>query len=265
MVVLLLVLIAIFGPLLAPHGANESLRSASGRIQQYARPGPGHVLGTDQYGRDALSRLLLGARTTLLVSLVATVTAVVGGIFFGMLSAYAGGWTDTIIQRFMDALIAFPSLILAMMMLAFLGDSWLTLFITVGVLFIGGFQRIIRSAVLSAKTAPYVEAARSVGASDIRIALLHILPNTMAVIIVIVSLAMGTIVLIEAGLSYLGLGAPAPAPSWGRDFADARTVVQSYWWLGLFPGIAIALVVVGFNVLGDALRDVLDPRLRGTN
>lgn len=262
-IIVLLVLLAIFGPWLAPHGANESLKNSEGSVLQYEGPGSGHLLGTDQYGRDALSRLLLGARTTLVVALVSMSIAALGGVVFGTVSGYVGGWVDIVVQRLMDGLMAFPGLILAMMVIAFLGNTWLNLFLTIGVLFIGGFQRIVRSAVLSTKTATYVEAARSIGASHSRILLRHILPNIMAVVIVIVSIGMGSIVLIEAGLSYLGLGAQAPTPSWGRDFADARTVVRQYWWLGVFPGLAISLVIISFNLLGDALRDVLDPRLRG--
>jgi len=232
-------------------------------VLQYSSPGSGHLLGTDKFGRDMFSRLLLGARTTLLIALLSTFTAIAGALVVGMVSAFAGAWIDIGIQRFMDALMAFPGLILAMMMIAVLGHSWFALFVAVGMLYIGGFQRIIRSAVLSTKSSQYVEAARTIGASDVRIAVRHILPNIMPVVIVIASLAMGAVVLIEAGLSYLGLGAPAPAPSWGRDFAEGRTVIRAYWWLGLFPGIAISLVVLGFNLLGDALRDVLDPRLQG--
>lgn len=261
-IILLLALLALIGPLIAPYGPNESLKDSEGSVLQYEKPAAGHPLGTDQYGRDVLSRLLLGARTTLVVAIVSMTIAALGGVFFGTISGYVGGWVDIVIQRFMDGLMAFPGLILAMMVIAFLGNTWFNLFLTIGVLFIGGFQRIVRGAVLATKTATYVEAARAVGASHPRILVRHILPNIMAVVIVIVSIGMGSIVLIESGLSYLGLGAQAPAPSWGRDFADARTVVRQYWWLGVFPGLAISLVIISFNLLGDALRDVLDPRLR---
>ncbi|MCC6382660.1 MAG: ABC transporter permease [Dehalococcoidia bacterium] len=262
LIIALLVVLAILGPLLAQHGPNESLKDADGRVVQYAEPGASHPLGTDQYGRDVLSRLLLGARTTLAVALVSMAIAAAGALLFGTLSAYAGGWVDIVIQRLMDALMAFPGLVLAMLVIALFGNTWLNLFVTIGVLFIGGFQRIVRSAVLSTKASTYVEAAQAIGASHPRILVRHILPNIMAVVIVVVSIGMGSIVLIEAGLSYLGLGAQAPTPSWGRDFADARTVVRTYWWLGLFPGLAISLVTIAFNLLGDALRDVLDPRQR---
>lgn len=259
-----LVFVAAFGSWLAPYGANESLRNPdTERIVTYQPPAGDHVLGTDQYGRDVFSRILLGARTTVLVAVVSMAVATVGAMALGVLSAYVGGWTDLIIQRLMDALMAFPGLILAMMVIAFFGSSWLILFLTIGVLFIGGFQRIVRSAVLEVRSTMYMEAARSAGASHARLILVHILPNIMSVLIVVVSIGMGAVVIVEASLSYLGLGPPAPTPSWGRDFADGRTVLRAFWWVGLFPGIAIALVVVAFNLLGDALRDVLDPRMRG--
>jgi len=262
LIVLALVLTALIGPTVAPYPVNESVKQ-DGRSLQYAKPSREHLFGTDIYGRDVFSRVLVGARTTVTISLIAMSIGAAGGLFLGMVSGYFAGKTDLLLQRVMDAVMAFPGLVLAMTVVAFIGTEMRNVFLVVGILVIPGFQRLIRGAVLAEKETAYVLAARAIGAGNLRIMFRHILLNVLPLLIVVVSIGMGGIVLIEAGLSYLGLGTPAPTPSWGRDFGEARTVVVSYPWLAIFPGAAIALVVLGFNLFGDALRDVLDPRLRG--
>ncbi|MBI2762097.1 MAG: ABC transporter permease [Chloroflexi bacterium] len=259
LVIVVLVVMAVFAPLLAPYDPT----SIEGR--SLLSPRAGNLFGTDDKGRDVLSRVIYGSRTSLEVGIIATFVGVTGGALVGLLSGYFGGWIDTIFQRLMDSLQAFPTLILALIMVAIVGSSILNLMVVVGIAVIPGVGRIIRGIVLSEKQNQYVEAARATGARTGRIIFRHILPNLAAPLIVIATSLLAAAILVEASLSFLGLGTPPPTPSWGGDLSgQARRYFVYAPWMAIFPGLAISLVVLGFNLMGDALRDVLDPRLRGS-
>jgi len=225
-------------------------------------PNATHWLGTDHFGRDTLSRLVYGARISLKVALSASFIALLGGVLFGSLAGYAGGKTDTLLMRFMDALMAFPGILLAIALVAALGSGLLSLIVAIGIVSIPRFARVVRAAVLQKKELDYVVAARALGKKDWLILATDILPNCMAPIIVQLSLRLPSAILAEASLSFLGLGAPPPAPSWGRMLNEARGFMEISPELAIFPGVTIFLTVLGFNLLGDGLRDILDPRLR---
>ena len=256
-IIVILVLVSIFAPLVAPYDPTSI------DFANLQSPNATNFFGTDDKGRDIFSRLIWGSRTSLKVGITATVIGTVGGTLVGLVSAYFGGVIDMALQRVMDALLAFPLLILALIMVAVFGNSVVKLMIVVGIAIVPGVGRVMRGAVLSEKQSLYIEAARSVGAGTPRIIARHILPNVAATIIVIATSLLGAAILIEAGLSFLGLGTPPPTPSWGYDLsANARRYFTHAPWMAIFPGMAISLVVLGFNLLGDSLRDVLDPRLR---
>lgn len=225
-------------------------------------PNATHLLGTDHFGRDTFARLSHGARISLKVALSATGIALVGGVFFGSLAGYAGGKLDTILMRFMDAFMAFPGILLAIALVAALGSGLVSLIVAIGIVSIPRFSRVVRASVLQRKELDYVVAAKALGKQDWRILVSDILPNCMAPIIVQVTLRLPSTILAEASLSFLGLGAPPPAPSWGRMLNEARGFMEISPELAIFPGVVIFLTVLGFNLLGDGLRDVLDPRLR---
>ena len=229
-----------------------------------ARPSALHWLGTDHLGRDIYSRILHGARVSLLVGLGSTLVASLLGGVIGLLSGYVGGKTDLVIQRVMDILQGLPLLVLALVMAAALGPSIPNVILAISIPIMPRAGRIIRSSVLSIREFQYVEAARALGLTHLRIAFRHILPNTVGPFIVLGTAQLGAAILVEATLSFLGLGVPEPYPSWGRMLSvSAAEYAQKAPWLVLFPGIAISLAVFGSNLLGDALRDTLDPRLRG--
>ena len=257
-IIIVLVLMALFAPLLAPYDPTN----IDGRSLQ--APSAEHLFGTDDKGRDVLSRVIYGSRTSLQVGIIATFVGVAGGALVGLLSGYFGSWTDTIFQRLIDALQAFPTLILALIMVAVVGNSITNLMVVVGIAIIPGVGRIVRGIVLSERQNQYVEAARATGAGTGRVVFRHILPNLAAPLIVIATSLLAAAILVEAALSFLGLGTPPPTPSWGGDLSgQARRYFTHAPWMAIFPGLAISLVVFGFNLLGDALRDILDPRLRG--
>ena len=232
--------------------------------QSLARPGADHWLGSDHLGRDIYSRVVHGARVSLIVGLASTLMGSVLGGFIGLLSGYIGGKTDLITQRVMDILQGLPLLVLALVMSAALGPSIPNVVLAISIPIIPRAARVIRSSVLSIREMQYVEAARAVGLRHLRIALRHILPNTIGPFIVLCTAQLGSAILVEAALSFLGLGVPEPYPSWGRMLSvSAAEYAQKAPWLVLFPGLAISLAVFGSNLLGDALRDTLDPRLRG--
>lgn len=230
----------------------------------------GFTLGTDIHGRDVLSRVLYAARISMLVGLVATILNLLIGLLIGMLAGYYGGWLDSLLMRVTDTFFAFPGTLLAIIILATLsaslGDSYnpglLGLFLALGLTGWTGIARVIRGTVLALKEREFVEAARAIGCSNARIMLVHILPNCMAPVIVLGTMQVAYNILSEAGLSFLGLGIQAPESSWGGMLADARPYFGDFWWWGVFPGLALGLTVLGFNLFGDGLRDVLDPRLR---
>jgi peptide/nickel transport system permease protein len=258
-IMLLIVFIAIFANVLQTHDPI-----ATNAADTLARPSPSHWLGTDHLGRDIYSRILHGARVSLLVGLGSTLVASLLGGIIGLLSGYVGGKTDLVVQRFMDILQGLPLLVLALVMAAALGPSIPNVILAISIPIMPRAARVIRSSVLSIREFQYVEAARALGLTHLRIAFRHILPNTVGPFIVLGTAQLGSAILTEAALSFLGLGVPEPYPSWGRMLSvSAAEYAQKAPWLVLFPGIAISLAVFGSNLLGDALRDTLDPRLRG--
>lgn len=258
-VVLAACLLALFAPVLAPFGPDDVDLAA-----RLVGPGSEHWLGTDQFGRDVWTRVLYGGRTSLTVGLGATALGIGMGVLFGLLSGYAGGKVDLTIQRVMDAVMALPAIILLMVLATTLSPSLRNVIIAIAVLVTPGAARVVRGATLSAKEMLYVEAARSTGASAPRIVFRHVLPNVMAPIIVIASISVGSAIMIEAALGFLGLSVRPPTATWGNMLnTGAQTYMERAPWLALAPGAAIALTVFSINLLGDGLRDVLDPRLRG--
>ena len=260
-IVVLLILVAILAPVIAPEDPYKPHPKLA-----YEAPGRELLLGGDQIGRDVLSRLIYGARISLYVGMVSVLIGVTAGALVGITSAYFGGITDLVIQRGLDALMAFPPIILALAIMASMGESSLeNIIIALIIILTPGAARTIRSRALSLKEMDFVLAARSVGCSDWRIIFRHILPNCLSLYIVFFTTTVGFAIIVEAALSFLGVGAPPEDPSWGGMLTQAASkYVEVAPWLAIFPGIAIAVVVFGFNLLGDALRDVLDPRLRGT-
>jgi peptide/nickel transport system permease protein len=226
-------------------------------------PGVGHTLGTDQMGRDIFSRIIYGARISLAVGLGSTFLGSVFGVALGLTSGYLGGWVDLVIQRVTDVLQSVPLLVLALVMAAALGPALDNTIVAIAIPLIPYTARVIRSNTLALREQPFVEAARAIGMSEFRIAVRHVLPNTIAPLIVIATAQLGAAILTEASLSFLGLGVPEPHPSWGRMLSEsAAEYVRTAPWLVIFPGVAISLAVFGTNLFGDALRDILDPRLR---
>lgn len=228
----------------------------------FTPPNPAYWLGTDASGRDVISRLIWGARISLWVSLLSVSLALAAGSIVGVVSGYLGGILDDIVMRIVDIFFAFPAILLALALVAALGPSSLNVAIAIAVVYAPIFARLARASVLSVKEQEYIEAARSVGARHGRIIIRHILPNILAPIIVQVTLSLSTAILTEAALSFLGLGTQPPTPSWGNMLSEGRRYVELAPWLAVFPGLAIMLAVLGFNLLGDGLRDVLDPRLQ---
>ncbi len=228
-----------------------------------ASPGAAHWMGADNFGRDVLSRILHGARISLAVGVGSTALGCFFGVILGLVSGYLAGWVDLLVQRLIDILQALPLLVLALVMAAALGPSIQNTIIAIAIPLIPTVARVIRANTLALRELPFVEAARAIGMSDMRIALRHVLPNTLAPLIVLATAQFGSAILTEAALSFLGLGIPEPFPSWGRMLSEsAAEYVRTAPWLVIFPGLAISLVVFGTNLLGDAVRDILDPRQR---
>ena len=251
--------IGIVGPSFTPH---DPLKPNAFAILE--SPNSAYWFGTDVLGRDILTRIILGARVSLYVGLLAVAGAAIFGSAIGVTSGFFGGYYDLLVQRFIDALSAFPSLLLAIALMAAFGQSLNNIILALAIIFTPRFTRVVRSVTLSIKEYPYVEAARAIGASNIRIMLLHVLPNTFASLMVIATASVGTMIIIEASLSFLGVGTPSHIVSWGAMLSgDTQAYFSGAPWIGIFPGMALTLVVFGINVFGDALRDVLDPKLRG--
>jgi peptide/nickel transport system permease protein len=251
-------LAAAFAPKLAPY--DPIAQSASALL---APPSGTHLLGTDELGRDTLSRVIFGARVSLGVALSATIVALAFGVVIGLAAGYRGGWIDGILMRTMDGLLAFPALVLALAITATLGPSARNAIIAIGVTGIPAFARLTRGQVLATKNLDFVQAARAVGASDLRILWRHIVPNISAPLIVQTSVAVPSAIIAEAVLGFLGLGVQPPTPSWGAMINAAKSYLEQDPLLVIAPGAAIFLTVLALNFLGDALRDALDPRLRG--
>ena len=259
MVILLLLLTAAIGPWFAPYSYDEL--NIPSRLEGPSRE---HLAGTDAQGRDVFSRIVYGARTSIFIGFGAVVLSTLIATTLGIISGYKAGWFDTIVQRFVDIWQAFPGLIFIIFMVSIIGPSQVGLIIIMGLLFSGGASRLVRGATIAASSEMYIEAARSIGASDFRIYTRYLLPNIAPVILVSISIRVGAVILVESGLSFLGYGVPPPFPSWGRMLQEAQTFMLRAPWLALFPGLCIAIVVYSFSMFGDALRDVLDPRLRGS-
>lgn len=247
---------ALFAPVLAP-AAPDALAPA----ERLLPPGPAHPFGTDKLGRDVVSRVLFGARTALALAVPAVVLGALPGIGLGLAAGYHGGPLDQLLSRLMDAWLAFPGMLLAVVLVARLGPSLATTILALGVVGVPGYYRLTRSGALAARQAPYVEAARALGLSDGRILLRHLLPNLASPLVVLVTLRLGTAILAGGALSFIGLGAQPPTPEWGSMLAAGRDSMDRAWWLALFPGLAITLSVMSFNLLGDGLRDALAPEL----
>ena len=254
---LVLLFVAIFADQVAPYHPLEATFTA---LRQ--PPSPGFWLGTDNLGRDVLSRLIHGARLSLAVAIVSTVLGKLVGLTWGVLTGYVGSTFDLVSQRVIDILLAFPGIILAMLLLAALGGGLGTVIIAITVLSIAGTVRVIRSVVLAVKEMAYIEAARATGVPAWRIMLRHVAPQTIAPLLVLFSASLGSAIFAEAALSFLGLGIPQPTPSWGNMLGGVlANQFRPSWWLVIFPGLAITLTILAFNLVGDALRDYLDPRL----
>lgn len=251
--------LCLLGPTLAPH---DPMKPAI--FDQLQAPSLNHPFGTDSLGRDVLSRVMTGARISLSVAAIVLSTAVILGVVIGGLSGYFGGIVDDILMRVTDLFLAFPFLVLAIAISASLGPSLRNTVIALSVVYWPWYARLVRSQVLTVRTREYVEAARSSGCSDARILVRHVMPNAISPVIVQLTLDVGYAILATASLSFIGLGAQPPSPEWGAMINDARTYFQSAWWFITFPGLALALTVLGFNLVGDGLRDFLDPRTRGS-
>ena len=254
--VTLFALLTLFGPLLAPYDPTEL---SSALLQP---PSGAHLFGTDEFGRDVLSRVFFGARLAFRLGLLSVGVALVFGGMLGLMSGYYGGWFDTLLQRLMEWLLAFPELLFVIGLVAMFGPSLDTVILGLGIFAIPGYVRVVRSVVFSAREEAYVEAARSLGASDRRIMLVHLLPNVYAPAVVLSTLRVGSALLAGSALSFIGLGAQPPTPEWGAIMATGREYLLDAWWITFFPGVLIALSVLGVNLLGDGLRDRLDPALR---
>ena len=259
LIIVLLVGVAVFADVLERSDPNAL---DTGRLLQ--PPSAQAWFGTDQLGRDLYSRVIAGSRVAVTVGFVSVAIATIMGTAIGLVSGYYGGKVDLIVQRFVDAIIAFPALVLALAVVTAIGPSIRNLIIAIAVVSTPGFSRVVRASVLSVTNNAYIEAARSLGQTTPKILLLHVFPNVTAPIIVVATGSVGGAILAEAGLSFLGLGPPPPNATWGSMLAaDARFYITTAWWLAVVPSVAISLAVLGCNLFGDALRDALDPRLRG--
>ena len=262
-VLLLLVLASVFAPILAPADPIKAGFSTRVKPPSILGTDSGFILGSDNLGRDVLSRILYGGRVSLWVALRGVVGAGIIGVVLGLVSGYVGGWFDDIIQRIADVQLSFPVILLAIAFIAVVGTSDAAV---VGVLIVSGwviYARTVRASVLTVKHNDYIQAARALGANGTRIVVRHVLPNVTAPIIIVATVQLASMLLLESGLSFLGLGIQPPTPSWGKMLAEGRDYLSNAWWLSTMPGIAIALAVLGANLLGDGIRDVLDPNLRG--
>jgi ABC-type dipeptide/oligopeptide/nickel transport system permease subunit len=257
-IIVLFVAGALLAPLIAPHNPIEQ------NIAERKAPplSPGYPLGTDDLGRDMLSRIIYGARISLIIGLVSVGISLFFGLVVGTLSGYLGGWFDRVVMRLIDIMLAFPYILLTIVVVAILGPSLTNAMVAIGISQVPQYARVVRASVLAEKENDYAAAERSLGAGPLELMFRTILPNCLAPIFVQATLGIGDAILSSAALSFLGLGAQPPTPEWGLMIASAKEFVTSAWWIVTFPGIAILLTVLGFNLVSDSLRDALDPRLR---
>jgi peptide/nickel transport system permease protein len=256
-IVLLFFLISLLAPWLAPYDFGQI-----DLTNVLASPSASHLFGTDQLGRDVLSRIIWGARISLKVGFVATGVAIIIGTILGAVSGYYGGWVDAAIMRFVDIMLCFPTFFLILAVIAFLEPSIWNIMIVIGLTGWMGVTRLVRADFISLKERDFVRAARAIGAGDLRIIFLHILPNAFASILVAATLGIAGAILTESALSFLGIGVQPPTPSWGNILTAGKDNIDIAWWLSLYPGLAILITVVGYNLLGEGIRDSLDPRLK---
>lgn len=259
----LLVLTAVFAAILAPHDPTQQYRDALLVPPVWQEGGrTAFLLGTDAVGRDMLSRLIYGAQYSLFIGVVVVSVALFGGIIIGLIAGFFGGWVDTVIMRVMDVILAFPSLLLALVLVAVLGPGLTNAMIAIAIVYQPHFARLTRAAVMAEKQREYVTAARVAGAGNLRLMLRTILPNCLAPLIVQATLSFSSAVLDAAALGFLGMGAQPPTPEWGTMLAEAREFILRAWWVVTFPGLAILVSVLAINLMGDGLRDALDPKLK---
>jgi len=255
--------LAIFGPLVAPHDATQQFREATLQPPVWQDGGTwSHILGTDPLGRDMLSRLIVGARFSFFVGVFVVTIAATGGIIIGLIAGFSPKWVDSIIMRIMDIVLAFPSLLLALVLVAILGPSLTNAMIAIAIVLQPHYVRLTRASVLSERQKDYVTSARVAGAGTLRLMFITVLPNCLAPIIVQAALSFSTAILDAAALGFLGMGAQPPTPEWGTMLAEAREFILRAWWVVTFPGLAILVTVLAINLMGDGLRDALDPKLK---
>jgi peptide/nickel transport system permease protein len=254
-IVVSFLLIALLAPLLTPYDPD-----ASSIRERFQAPSLAHPLGTDNFGRDTLSRIILGARVSITVSAIAVGIAAAIGVFLGALAGFLGGFVDNLIMRLVDIFLAFPPILLALALVAALGPSAVSVMVALGLVYWTSYARVVRSGILALRNEEFVEASRALGASWPRTLFRHVLPNSLGPVIVVASVGMGSAITAEAALSFLGLGVQPPTPSWGSILNTGLQFIRQTAYLSTFPGLAIMLAVLGFNLLGDGLRDVLDPR-----
>jgi len=256
-VLILIILVAIFAPSLAPYGYDEQFRNIP-----FNPPTADHLLGTDALGRDILSRLIWGSRSSLEIGLVSVAIAAVLGIFIGSIAGYFGGWVENLIMRFLDIYQSIPYLLVCVTLAAILGPSLENAIIAIGIGMIPPNARLMRASILSVREMEYIEAAKSINANNVRIILRHIIPNSISPMIVSVTMGMGNAILAGSALSFVGLGAQPPMAEWGAMISEARNFMRAYPMLAVYPGVCVIITVLAFNLLGDGLRDALDPRLK---
>ncbi|ULO06670.1 ABC transporter permease [Paenibacillus sp. 19GGS1-52] len=256
-IIVFFVLIAIFAPLIAPYGFKEQVL-----VNRLKPPSSAHWFGTDDLGRDLFTRIMYGARISLWVGFFSVIASIFVGTILGILAGFYGKWIDMLISRLFDILLAFPSILLAIAIVAILGPSLQNALYAIAIVNIPTYGRLVRAKVLSLKSEEYITAARAIGMTNTRILVTHILPNSLTPIIVQGTLGIATAIIEAAALGFLGLGAQPPDPEWGKMLSDSRQFIQKAPWTVIFPGLSIMLTVLGFNLMGDGLRDVLDPRMK---
>jgi len=256
-IVIILIMIAIFAPFISPYDPIERIKEESS-----VSPNGAHLFGTDLLGRDIFSRVIYGSRISIQVGIIAVGISALIGLFFGAIAGYFSNISDAVIMRVADIFFAFPYILGAIAIMTILGPGIVNIFIAIGVLGWAAFARIFRSSILSIKNKEYIEAARALGASNYRIIIKHIFPNAMAPIIVYATMNVGTAIIVEAALSFLGIGVQPPTPAWGKMLSESLDYIDIAPWMMLFPGMAIVITVLGFVLLGDGLRDAFDPKLK---